>query len=219
MVHIQSLFLISNLTQNEIVFFTQQKMVNWTVNGDRCFGRMSGVMSKTFLNGYQDLAHGLAIYAPNAAFHYLFPTLLVETVSLYNASLGEDNDAQMRTKVGDVLWCCAEIFTALDSRLGDYENFASQRVPTATFRTYLWAIVSTSREACRQWTKIVRDKNGLVEPFDKPKLLLPTSDVVRYLDLIAPPLNTNVREIAEANLARLAERKRTGKLATEETRM
>jgi hypothetical protein len=176
-------------------------------------------MSKAFLNGYQDLAHGLAIYAPSAAFHYLLPSLLVETVSLYNTSLGEDNDSQMRTKVGDVLWFCAEIFTSLDSKLGDYENYASQRVPTATFRTYLWAIVSSSREACRQWTKIVRDKNGLVEPFDTPKLLIPTSDVVRYLDLITPQLNTTVREVAEANLAKLAERKRTGKLAAEETRM
>jgi len=175
-------------------------------------------MSNTFLNGYQELAHGLAIYSPSVAYHYLFPSLLVETVALYNASLTEDNDAQIRTKAGDVLWYCAEIFTAMESRLGDYENYASTRVPQATFRTYLWAIVNSSREACRQWTKIVRDKNGMVESFDTPKLLLPTSDIIRYLDLITPQLNTTVREIAEINLARLAERKRTGKLATEETR-
>ncbi len=175
-------------------------------------------MNYTFLNGYQDLAHGLAIYSPNVAFHYLFPSLLVETVTLYNASLADNNDAQMRTKAGEVLWHCAEIFTSLETRLGDYENYASTRVPQASFRTYLWAIVNSSREACRQWTKIVRDKNGNLEIVDVPKLLLPTSDIIRYLDLIAPQLNTTVRDIAEVNLARMAERKRTGKLATEETR-
>jgi hypothetical protein len=176
-------------------------------------------MSNTFLNGYQDLAHGLAIYSPNAAPHFLFPSLLVEAVTLYNASLTENNDEQMRAKAGDLLWFCAEIFTTLDTRLGDYENFASTRMPQATFRTYLWAIVNYAKEGCRQWTKIVRDKNGALESFDTPKLLLPTSEIVRLLEMIAPQLNTTVREIAEANLTRLAQRKRTGILASEDTRM
>ncbi|NWF67711.1 MAG: hypothetical protein HXY40_01375 [Chloroflexi bacterium] len=173
-------------------------------------------MTQAFLNGYQQLAHELAIYPQAMARHYLFPTLLVEAVTLYNAAL-DNNDGTMQNKAGDLLWFCSEIFTTLDVKFADYENYASTRVPQASYRSYIWAIVNHAREACRQWAKIVRDKNGLIDQYDIPKLLLPTSEIVRYIEVLAPELNADLRGIAESNLNRLAERKRRGRLATEET--
>jgi NTP pyrophosphatase (non-canonical NTP hydrolase) len=175
-------------------------------------------MTNTLLSEYQQHARDAAIYAPARALHFLFPTLIVEALELYTTAL-ENNDIGMRNHAGDVLWTCAELFTALDEDMGSYDKYASVMMPPGTYRTYIWAILTHSKELNAQWARIVRDRNGNIESYDAPTILLHISEIVKCIDLLARELNVSLRDIAQSNLDKLAERKRRGKLGSTESRV
>lgn len=153
---------------------------------------------------YQKKAHETAIYPPDQALHYLIPGLLVEVLELdhkINDPFGYPRE-DILAEVGDVLWFCAEILTYLDYPL------TTDPTLNPTPRMMKPAI-----DLCDEWVKLVRDRHG------KPQVLFRAGAIASVQFMVLAVMETCDRyrtpilDVANMNLAKLADRQQRNALS------
>lgn len=73
-------------------------------------------------------------------------------------------------------------------------------------------LIGESGEFADKVKKIIRDKNGKLSDEDKAEIVKELGDVLWYVNSLAHLLGTNLSDVAEQNLAKLASRKARGVL-------
>jgi NTP pyrophosphatase (non-canonical NTP hydrolase) len=67
-------------------------------------------------------------------------------------------------------------------------------------------------EVCEAIKKILRDKQGVVDPLDRIHILKELGDVLWYISAIAKEFDLTLDNIAEYNISKLLDRKKRGVL-------
>ncbi len=67
-------------------------------------------------------------------------------------------------------------------------------------------------EVAEKIKKVIRDKNGIIDPETKKAIKKELGDVLWYVSQLATELNASLNEIAENNIKKLCDRLERGKL-------
>ena len=73
-------------------------------------------------------------------------------------------------------------------------------------------LVGEAGELANKIKKVLRDKDGVIDDDARQALVAELGDVLWYLSAVATDLGVHLRHVADANLAKLAERKARGTL-------
>lgn len=74
-------------------------------------------------------------------------------------------------------------------------------------------LVGESGEVADKFKKLIRDKNGALDPADIHEILKELGDVLWYVNSISYLLGSNLEEVAQQNLDKLLSRKSRGQLS------
>lgn len=99
----------------------------------------------------------------------------------------------------------------------DYQAKALTTLLTTndSFKDLLHGVLGLNGEAgevAEKLKKIIRDKNSIVSDEDKQELKKELGDVLWYIAVVAEELGLSLNDVAEANIAKLADRKSRNKL-------
>ena len=67
-------------------------------------------------------------------------------------------------------------------------------------------------EAADKFTKIIRDKNGVISTSDREEIVKELGDVMWYVSTIAAYLDVSLAEVANANISKLESRLKRNKI-------
>ena len=97
-----------------------------------------------------------------------------------------------------------------------FDEYQERALTTAIFNDHglndlmhwVLGINGEAGEIAEKLKKIIRDKNGEVSEDDKTEILKEIGDVLWYLAVLTNHLESSFKEVAESNLAKLADRKK-----------
>jgi len=75
-----------------------------------------------------------------------------------------------------------------------------------TTEYYMLALAGEVGEACNEFKKVLRDKEGILDEESRVKILHELGDSLWYISRLASHLGTDLEEIALSNLLKLKER-------------
>lgn len=163
-----------------------------------------------WLNDYQKQAGTTAIYPPHLALHYLVPSLTVELDELKRA-LAQDDDTI--GEIGDCLWMVAMLTNALGVSLQTVYLMTDLDATLDEAQTLAMTLLNV-------WTKAVRDHAGDLDAYwaserralDKHAWMASIGVILHALAVLADQQKTNLVEVTQHNLDKLASRKARGHL-------
>lgn len=83
---------------------------------------------------------------------------------------------------------------------------------SAEFMAQVLGLIGESGEFADKVKKIIRDKDGTLSDEDRTEIAKELGDVLWYVNSLAHLLGTNLSDVAEQNLTKLASRKARGVL-------
>lgn len=102
-----------------------------------------------------------------------------------------------------------------------FDEYQKKALTTAAFHPdplmdktiWVLGIAGESSEVAEKWKKIVAYREGKITDDDKAELSKELGDIIWYIALLAHTLDLSFEEIANANLKKLADRKKRGVIA------
>jgi len=178
-------------------------------------------MTLTFKQ-YQEGARSTAIY-PNIGSNIAYPTLGLagECGELYSklssvhsiSTLDDETREDLQKEVGDLFWYIASIASEFKISLGDFESYFydSEAEYLSTNMGYI-SLPKSVGKVCERVKKILRDKNGWWVEADQIVIKKDLAEVLSDISAICYWLGFQFRDVAQANLDKLASRKLRGVL-------
>ena len=83
----------------------------------------------------------------------------------------------------------------------------------AALISQVYGLVEESGEVAGKFKKLIRDKNGTLTEEDKKEILKELGDVLWYVNSVTTLLGSNLADVAQNNLDKLASRKDRGVLS------
>lgn len=95
------------------------------------------------------------------------------------------------------------------------EEYQLKALKTAVFKDPLYPVLGLAGEAgevADKYKKILRDKDGKMEPEDKTEIAFELGDVLWYVAILADELGYDLEDIADMNIEKLKSRQDRNKL-------
>ena len=98
----------------------------------------------------------------------------------------------------------------VEYKLTTFDEYDKQALGTDisphTTEYYMLALAGEVGEACNEFKKVLRDKEGLIDEASRVKILHELGDSLWYLSRLCNHLGTDLEEVAIMNLLKLKER-------------